>query len=327
MKKIMNLIKASAIAVFGFLIIGQALAQTGPYPNRPIKIIIPFPPGNTTDIVARLIAPKLQERLGQPVIIENKAGASGIIGMDFVAKSKPDGYTIAACQGGNMVVLPHTSKNITYDPIKDFEPIALSTNNYQVVIGNNNNPFKDFAGMVAWAKANPGKLTVASNGEGGFPHLVFEHMAKTAGFTFTHVPYKGSASLITDLAGGQVMVGVDGVSGPTPHVRSGLIKLLVVTNINRVPEWPNTPAASEVIPGWSSNGWFGYNAPAGTPKEITLRLNQEINRAMMSPEIKEQMVQYGLQVVNESPEYFTKVLKADYDRYGKLVKDIGYQPR
>ncbi len=301
-------------------------AQSTNYPNRPIKIIIPFPPGNTTDIMTRMIAPKLQEALGQTVVVENKAGASGTIGMDFVAKSKPDGYTIAASQGGNMVVLPHTSKTIPYNPIKDFAPVALSTTNYLVVISNKDVPFKTVGEMIAWAKANPGKLTVGSNGEGGFPHLTFEHLAKAGDFTFTHVPYKGSAAVITDMAGGQVMLGIDGVSGPTPHIRSGLIKLLAVTNKVRVKDWPNTPAVAETVAGWDSNGWFGYSAPAGTPKEIVQRLNTEINKAMKSPEIVEQMAQYGLAVVAESPEYFAQELLKDYNKYGKLVKDIGYQP-
>jgi tripartite-type tricarboxylate transporter receptor subunit TctC len=289
--------------------------------------VIPFPPGNTTDIMTRLIAPKLQAQLGQPIVVENRAGASGTIGMDYVAKSKPDGYTIVASQGGNMVVLPHTSKNITYNPIKDFTSIALSTYNYQVVTANNQAPFKTLPQMIDWAKANPGKLTVASNGEGGFPHIVFEHLAKTAGITFTHVPYKGTAAIVTDQIGGQVMASIDGVSGPAPHVRAGSIRLLAISNKTKVPEWPNTPTASEAIPGWSSNGWFGYSGPPGLPMEIAYRLNQEINRAMNSPEIVEQLKQYGLEVVNESPEYFDRTLRSDYNRYGKLVKDIGYQPR
>jgi tripartite-type tricarboxylate transporter receptor subunit TctC len=194
-----------------------------------------------------------------------------------------------------------------------------------VVINNKDVPFKTVGEMIAWAKANPGKLTVGSNGEGGFPHLTFEHLAKAGDFTFTHVPYKGSAAVITDMAGGQVMLGIDGVSGPTPHIRSGLIKLLAVTNKVRVKDWPNTPAVAETVTGWDSNGWFGYSAPAGTPKEIVQRLNTEINKAMKSPEIVEQMAQYGLTVVAESPEYFAQELLKDYNKYGKLVKDIGYQ--
>ena len=191
-----SLKRTPLIAIVGLVLglLSQLLsAQTGPYPNRPIKIIIPFPPGNTTDIMTRLIAPKLQERLGQAIVVENKPGGSGIVGMEYVAKSKPDGYTIVASQGGNMVVLPHTNKNVSYNPINDFTSIALSTLNYQVITASNQAPFKTFPQMIDWAKANPGRMTVASNGEGGFPHLVFESLAKNAGFTFTHVPYKGTA--------------------------------------------------------------------------------------------------------------------------------------
>ncbi len=322
-----NGLKHGMLYVLGlmiFILSPWSLAET--YPARPIKIVIPFPPGNTTDIMTRLIAPKLQERLGQAIIVENRAGASGTIGMDYVAKSKPDGYTIVASQGGNMVVLPHTSKTIPYSSINDFTSIALSTYNYQVIIANNQAPFKTFSQMIDWAKANPGKLTVASNGEGGFPHLVFEHLAKTAGITFTHVPYKGTAPIITDLIGGQVMASVDGVSGPAPHVRSGAIRLLAISNKTRVSEWPGIPTVSETIPGWTSNGWFAYSGPAGMPKEIVQRLNMEINRAMNSPEVVEQLKGYGLEVVSESPEYFERVLREDFQRYGKLVKDISYIP-
>jgi len=321
--------KYSSLAVLALFIsfVSQfASAQTGPYPNRPIKIIIPFPPGNTTDIMTRLIAPKLQERLGQAIVVENKPGGAGTVGMEFVAKSKPDGYTLVASQGGNMVVLPHTSKNVPYNPITDFTSIALSTYNYQVITASNQTPFKTFPQMIEWAKANPGQLTVASNGEGGFPHIVFEHLAKTAGITFTHVPYKGSAQIVTDMIGGQVMTSVDGVSGPAPHIRSGSIRLLAISNKSKVPEWPNTPTVSETITGWTSNGWFGYSGPAGMNKDIVRKLNVEINRAMNSPEVVEQLKTYGLEVISEPPEYYDRVLKEDYARYGKLVKDINYVP-
>ena len=299
------------------------MAQTGPYPNRPIKFIIPFPPGNTTDIMTRLIAPKLQERLGQSIVVENKAGASGIIGMDFVAKSKPDGYTIVASQGGTMVVLPHTNKATTYDPIKDFAPIALSTANYLVVVSSNNVPFKTFPEMLAWAKANPGKLTVATNGEGGFPHLTFEHLAKAGGISFTHIPYKGSAAIVTDLGGGQVMVGIDGISGPAPHIRSGLIKLLAVTNKTKISTWPNTPTVAESIPNWDSNGWFSYSAPAGTPKEIINKLNAEINRAIDSKSVKDKLTGLGLDTKLLSANEFRQYVKAEVPKWARIVKESG----
>src|SRR5260221_6616038 len=173
-------------------------AKAKSYPAKPIKIVIPSPPGNTMDIMTRLIGPKITERVGQQIIVENRPGASGMLGLEFVARAAPDGYTIAAGQGGNLTVLPHTSKSITYDPLKDFAPIAVSTTNYLGIVANPEVPFKSVAEMIAYAKANPGKLTVATNGEGGFPHLPFEQLRLLAGFTLNHIPYNGSAATATD---------------------------------------------------------------------------------------------------------------------------------
>ena len=304
-----------------------ALAHAQGYPTKPIRLIVPFPPAETMDVMSRLIGPKLSERLGQPVVIENRPGASGMLGLDLVAKAAPDGYTIGAGQGGNMGILPHTSRNIPYHVLKDFVPIALSTTNYLAIVGSLNAPFKNVGEMVAWAKANPGKLTVATNGEGGFPHLAFEHLRTLGAFTFTHVPYKGAAAIVTDIVGGQVLTGITSIATATPHVKSERVRMLAVTNATRVALWPDVPAAAEAVPGYDSNGWFGYVAPAGTPREIVRRLNAEINRAIREPEVSEKLMNAGLTIVTESPEYFAQYLKRDYAKYGKLVKDIGYQPQ
>ena len=309
------------------LLLVSCAASAQSYPTRPIRIVIPFPPGNTTDIMSRLIAPKMAERLGQQVIVENRPGASGMLGLDYVAKSPADGYTIACVQGGNMVVLPHTSKSIPYDPLKDFAPIAVSTTNYLAIVGNPNAPFKTIGEMVAYAKANPGKLTVATNGEGGFPHLAFEHLRTMGGFTYTHIPYKGSAAIATDIMGGQVQAGIDGITGMTPHIKSGRLRLLATTNKTRPVLWPDTPVAAEDVPGYESGGWFGYAAPAATPRDIIMRLNAEINRALREPDVSDKLVNAGLIIVGESPEYFAELLRSDYAKYGKLVKDIGFTPQ
>jgi tripartite-type tricarboxylate transporter receptor subunit TctC len=316
-----------AMAIAAFAAPAMVHAQAYPYPNKPIKIIIPFPPGNTTDIMTRLIAPKMSERLGQPVIVENRPGASGMLGLELFAHAAPDGYTIAVGQGGNLAVLPHTSKNIRYDALKDFAPIAVSTTNYLGIVAGPAAPFKTISEMIAWAKANPGKLTVATNGEGGFPHLAFEHLRLLGGFSFTHVPYKGSSQIATDVIGGQVMVGIDGITGQTPHIRSGRLTLLAVTSKTRAVLWPDTPAAAEAVPGYESGGWFGYIAPAGTPREIVQKLNDEINRAMKQPDVAEKLAAGGLIIVAEPPEYFGELIRGDYAKYGKLVRDIGFQPQ
>jgi tripartite-type tricarboxylate transporter receptor subunit TctC len=309
------------------LFVSALVSNAQPYPNKPIRIIVPFPPGNSMDIMSRLIGPKMTERMGQQVIVENRPGASGMLGLDLVAKAAPDGYTVGAGQGGNLAVLPHTSKRIPYDSLKDFVPIAVSTTNYLGIVASMNAPFNTVGEMVAYARANPGKLTVATNGEGGFPHLAFEHLRTMSNITYTHVPYKGSAAIATDVIGGQVQAAIDGITGMTPHIKSGRLKLLAVTNKTRVDLWPGIPAASEDLPGYESGGWFGYIAPAGTPREIVQKLNQEINRAMRSPEVSEKLAAAGLLVVTESPEYFANLLKSDYAKYGKLVKDIGFKPQ
>jgi tripartite-type tricarboxylate transporter receptor subunit TctC len=312
---------------FLFLFCAISAAQAQSYPSKPIKIVIPFPPGNTTDIMSRLIAPKMTERLGQQVIVENRPGAAGMLGLDHVAKSPADGYIIACVQGGNMVVLPHTSRNVPYDALKDFAPISVTTTNYLAVVADPNQPFKSIGEMVAWAKANPGRLTVATNGEGGFPHLAFEHLRTMAGITYTHVPYKGSAAIATDIMGGQVQAGIDGITGMTPHIKSGRLRILATTNKTRPALWPDTPVAAEDVPGYESGGWFGYAAPAATPREIILKLNDEINRAMRQPDVSDKLVAAGLIIVTEPPEFFANLLKSDYAKYGKLVKDIGYTPQ
>jgi tripartite-type tricarboxylate transporter receptor subunit TctC len=309
------------------LLVAACGAHAQPYPSKPVRIVIPFPPGNTTDIMSRLIAPKMAERLGQQVIVENRPGASGMLGLDYVAKSPADGYTIACVQGGNMVVLPHTSKNVPYDPLKDFAPIAVSTTNYLAIVANPGAPFKTIGEMVVYAKANPGKLTVATNGEGGFPHLAFEHLRTMGAFSYTHIPYKGSAAIATDIMGGQVQAGIDGITGMTPHIKSGRLRILATTNKTRPALWPDTPVAAEDVPGYESGGWFGYAAPAATPREIVLKLNAEINRAMREPDVSDKLVNAGLIIVGESPEYFGDLLRSDYAKYGKLVKDIGFVPQ
>ncbi len=304
-----------------------SLACAQPYPSRPLKVIIPYPPGDAADIMARLIGPKVSDRLGQPVVIENRPGASGQIGMEVLKNTPADGYTIGVGQGGNLVVAPHTYKKIPYDPLNDFVPVALLATNYLAVVANPNVPFQSAAEMVAWAKANPGRLTLATNGEGGFPHLAFENLAAMGGFRFQHIPYKGASQIATDVMSGQVQLGIGAYTSLSPHVLSGRLRLIAVTNPVRVPNKPELPIFADAVPGYDSRGWFGYVAPAGTPREIVARLNDEINRAMRQPDVAEKMVASGLIIVTEPPEYFAEVLRSDYAKYGKLVKDIGFQPQ
>src|SRR5215467_9749604 len=302
-----------------------ALAQS--YPSRSIRVIVPYPPGDAADILARLIGPKASERLGQPMVVENRPGASGQIGMEVLKNAAPDGYTIGVGQGGNLVVAPHTYKKIPYDPLKDFAPVAELATNYLAVVANPSVPFKTAGEMVDWAKANPGKLTLASNGEGGFPHLAFENLAIMGGFTFQHIPYKGAAQIATDVIGGQVQLGIGAYTSLSPHVLSGRLRLIGVTNPVRVPNKPELPIFADAVPGYDSRGWFGYIAPAAVSRDSIALLNQEINRAMKLPEVADKMVAAGLIIVTESPEFFGEIIRSDYEKYGKLAHDIGFKPQ
>jgi len=317
-------IPRSIVFAIAIIVAGSAAAQQ--FPAKPIRIIIPFPPGNTMDIMARLIGPKITERLGQNVIVDNRAGGAGQLGLEFAAHAAPDGYTLVGGQGGNLVVAPHTYKKIPYDPIKDFTPIALSTTNFLALVVHPTVPFKNVKDLITYAKANPNKVTFGSNGEGGFPHMTIELLRVMGGFTYVHVPYKGSAQIATDLIGGHIDAAIDGITGLTPHIRSGKLRLLGITNPTRVPEF-DAPTIAETLSGYDSRGWFGFLAPAGTPPAIVTLLNQEINRAMLLPDVKEKLVSAGLIIVAEPPEFFASTIKSDYAKYGKLIKDIGFKPQ
>jgi tripartite-type tricarboxylate transporter receptor subunit TctC len=295
------------------------------YPTKPVRVIIPYPPGEAPDIIARLISPIMSERMGQQFVVENRAGASGQIGMQLLKDAPNDGYTISVGQGGNLVVAPHTYKKLPYDSLKDFVPVALNATNYLAVVANPNQPFKNTPEMVAWAKANPGKLSMATNGEGGFPHLAFELLGNMAGFKFLHVPYKGASQIATDVFSGQVQLGIGSYTGLLPHIQSGRVRLIGVTNPVKVPNKPELPLLAEAAASYDMRGWFGYVAPAGTPRELVRRLNDEINRAIQQPDVAAKLTTAGLIIVNQTPEYFGTFLKSEYNKFGKLVRDIGLQ--
>ena len=323
--KLHKVLYRAALAALVLGLTAPVPAQT--YPAKPVKVVVPYPPGDAADILARLIGPKMSERMGQPVVVENRPGASGQIGLDLLARTLADGYTIGVGQGGNLVVAPHTYKKIPYDPLKDFVAVALLATNYLAIVTNPDVPFRTPAEMVAWAKQNPGRLTLATNGEGGFPHLAFEQIRTMAGFTYTHVPYKGAAQIVTDVIGGQVQMGIGAYTSMSVQVKSGRVKLLAVTNPVKVPNNPDLPLVADAVPGYDFRGWFGYVAPSGTPREIVHKLNEEINRAMKLPDVADKMTASGLIIVDESSEYFGDFIKSEYAKYGKLTRDIGFQPQ
>ena len=319
----MKTVKILLAVVSSLAFIGSAQPQT--YPNRPIRIIVPFPAGDAADILARLVGQKLTEHLGQQVIVDNRAGASGQLGLDLAARAAPDGYTIALGQGGNLVIAPNTQRNPPYDPVKDFAAVASLVANGLVLVVHPSLPFKDVKDLIAYAKANPGKLTFASNGEGGFVHLSFELLRVQAGFTYLHIPYKGLAPSITDLISGQVDASMPTLAGAAPHVRSGKLRMLGTTNPMRLPQIADVPTIAETVPGYESRGWFGFVAPAAVPREVIVLLNQEINRAMGLADVREKITAAGFVIDTGTPEYFAATIKSDYAKYGKLVRDIGLQ--
>jgi tripartite-type tricarboxylate transporter receptor subunit TctC len=302
-------------------------AKAQQFPTKPVRVIVPFPPGNTADILGRLIGEKFFQRYGQQMIVDNRPGASGQLGLELAARAAFDGYTIAIGQGGNLVVAPHTYKKLAYDPLKDFQAVALLATNFLALAVHPAVPFKTTRDLVAFAKANPGKLTFASNGEGGFPHLAIEQLRTLGGFSYLHVPYKGTGQIITELMGGQVDAAIDGFTGMAPHFRAGRIRVLAITNPTRASYLPEIPTISEHVPGYVSQGWFGYIAPAAVPKDVVAFLNKAINEAMSFPDVREKMTLAGLDVVQQPPEYFGDIIRKDYARYGKLAKDIGFKPQ
>jgi tripartite-type tricarboxylate transporter receptor subunit TctC len=308
------------------LVLAAAVPLAAPgqsYPSRPIRLIIPIPPGNTLDVITRLLGPKLTEQLRQTVVLDNRAGASGMLGLELAANAAPDGYTLVAGQGGNLVIAPHTYQKAPYDSVRDFAPIALSATNYLALAVHPRVPFKSMKNLIAYAKANPGKLTFGTGGQFGWPYVTLELLRSMAGFTYLQVPYKGTEQAVTELIGGQIDGLLAGITILTPHARSGRLRLLGITSPTRTPQFPDVPAIAETVPGFESAGWFGYLAPAGTPPNIVALLNQEINRAMASPDVKEKLNSLGLIVVTEPPEVFAQTIKSDYEKYGKLIRDIG----
>ena len=302
-----------------------ATAQT--YPARTIRIVVPQLPGDSCDTMSRLVAQKMSERMGQQVVIDNRPGASGSIGLAVAAQQPPDGYTIACGQGGNMSVLPHTMKGIPYDAMKDFQGISLVATNYLALVVHPATPFKNVGEFVKYLKANPGKVTFASNGEGAFIHMTTEMFRSQVGFTYLHVPFKGVPQMGQELMAGRVDAAFSSFTGMFPFIQSGKVRLLGIAKATRASNYPDYPTIAESVPGFTSGGWFGFVAPAKVPKDVIAILNREMNAALKMPDVRGRLETLGLEVWAESPEYFNKLLKSEYDKYGKVSKAIGLTPK
>jgi tripartite-type tricarboxylate transporter receptor subunit TctC len=301
---------------------GAASAQ--PYPNKPIKYVVPFPAGGTTDTLARIISTKLTDALGQPVIIENRGGAGGNIGSDVVAKSAPDGYTILGGTISSHAINVSLYANMPYDPVRDFVPITLIGTNANVLIVHPSNPANSVAELVAYAKANPGKVAFASAGSGTSQHLSGELFKSLAKIDITHIPYKGSAPAITDLMGGQVTMMFDTLIVAAPQIKAGKVKALAVTSSKRVAGFDQIPTMMEGgVAGYEVVSWQGIFAPAKTPPEIVKRLNTEIVKIINMPDVRERFAGLGLDPVGNSSEDFGAFQKTEIVKWAKVIKDGG----
>jgi tripartite-type tricarboxylate transporter receptor subunit TctC len=320
------------LIILCFIFFGStAIAQKPPqpaYPTKSIRVIIPGTTGDTCDTMLRLIGHKFLEKSGFAFVMDNRPGAVGQIGLTFIAQAPADGYTIGCGQGGNMVIVPLAYKKVAYDSLKDFAPITLMASNYLALAVHANSPFKTARELISHAKANPNKLSFGTNGEGAFLHFATELLRKEAGFTYFHVPFKNASLIATDLIGGRIDAVLGAFITVQPHAVSGRLRILGVARGTRAPNYPQFPTLNEAgVPGFTSGGWFGAIGPAGMPKHIVALLNREMNAAMSMPDIREKASILGLDLHTEPPEFFTKTIRDDFDKWGKLAAEINFKPQ
>jgi tripartite-type tricarboxylate transporter receptor subunit TctC len=299
----------------------NAMAQA--YPNKPIKLIVPFAPGGFTDVVARILGQKLSISLGQPFVIENKAGAGSTIGTDFVAKAAPDGYTLVMVSTTH-VISPAIYPKLPYDPIKSFTPVAKLVDSAYVLLVNPKVPANNVAEFIALAKASPDKIHYASSGNGSSQHLMGGMFASMTGVKMKHVPYKGSGGAANDLVAGVVESSFAGVPNAMAQVPAGRLKALAVTTSKRIPQLPDVPTMQEAgVPGYNASVWLGLLAPAGTPKEVVMKLNAEIAKVLSAADTKKELYAAGVEADISSPEALNALMVQELDRWGKVIKDAG----
>jgi len=307
------------VALLCWLAVGAAQAQS--YPNRPVRVIVPWPPGQATDISARIVAQKLQESLGQPFVMENKPGAGGAIGTDTVAKSPGDGYTLLAASSGPISIMPNLQK-IPYDPLKDLAPVSLICTNAFALVTNPNFPAANAKEFVALLRANPDKYAFSSSGTGATAHLMVELFNSMAGVKARHVPYKGSAPALTDVMNGQIDYTLETVASVAPHVKNGRLKTLGVSFARGSSGLPGVPSLAQAadIPGYDIGAWIGYAAAPGTPHDVVAKLSAEIRKAIESPDLRERFMALGLEPTANSPEEMAAFLKNEQQRYGDIIR-------
>lgn len=300
-----------------------AFAQAQAYPTKPVKLVVPYPPGGPTDIVARLVAQKLSDAMGQQFIIDNRPGAGGNPGAELVARSPADGYTLVVATTAH-AINPSLFKNLGYSLSKDFAPVSQLTSGPLVIVANPQLPAKNVAELIALAKSKPGELNFASSGNGQSTHLSAELFAAMAGVKMNHIPYKGSAPALTDTMGGQTQLMFDTMLSAMPHVKAGKLKALAMTSATRSPVAPDLPTVAESgLPGYEAIAWNGLLAPAGTPPEVLARLSAELKKVLAAPDVKDRFEAQGFAASWNSPEDFGRFMSAEVDKWAKVVKTSG----
>jgi tripartite-type tricarboxylate transporter receptor subunit TctC len=314
---------ARALAAAMFVVAAPLSSGQAAYPTKPVRLVVPFPAGGTTDLLARAAAQKLSEAWGQQVIVDNRPGAAGNIGAELVAKSAPDGYTLLMGTVGTHAINASLYAKMPYDHVKDFTPVILVAGVPNVLVVNPQVPVNSVPELIAYAKANPGKLNFASSGSGTSIHLSGELFKTMTGVQMTHVPYKGSAPALTDLIGGQVQVMFDNLPSSLAFIKAGKLRAIAVTSTTRAAALPDVPTVADTVPGFEASSWFGILAPAGTSRDIVMKINGETAKWLASPDAKEKLAAQGANVASGTPEDFAKHIQAETAKWAKVVKESG----
>ena len=305
------------------LLLLPALASAQDFPNKPIKLIVPFPPGGPNDIIARVVGQRMSELIKQPVVIDNRGGQGGVLGTDAVAKAAPDGYTIGIVSASSLVINP-TMEKVPYDVARDFAPVTLVTTVPEMLVVASNVAARDMGELVALARGQPGKLNFASAGVGGLPHLAGELFKLTARIDIVHVPYRGAAPAINDLLGQQVQMAFLDLPVILPHIKSGMLRPIALGAPKRAPTSPEVPTTAEVgMPDLLIENWYGMIAPAGTPANIVNLINKITNEAMRDPQVAQKLADQGLTVAGDTPEHFRDYIGAESKKWAKVIKEAG----
>lgn len=319
------LIRAMTAAIVSMAAATPAWAQSA-YPNRPVRLIAPFPPGGTSDVLARLIAAKLTEGIGQTVAVDNRAGASGNIGHEAAARSAPDGYTLLLSNSSTVVTNPHLFKKMPFDPINDFAAIALVASAGQVLVVHPSVPVTTLAEVTAYAKANPGKLNFGSGGKGIQSHISGEMYKSAVGINIVHIPYKGTIQAVTDLVAGQIQMVFSDMVPAMPQIKAGKLRAIAVTSVQRSAALPDVPTMHEAgLPGFDSGVWWSIVAPKGTPNEIINRVNAELGKMMQLPDVRETYAKLGVTTQHSTPGKVTETIRAESPVMAKILKAAGVE--